>query len=162
MGVWRVPACGLRKVQAYSCLSDLSVSTCKCAPRWGLGISPGWAVISRVSQEPWSDEAVGRTPSLTVFFWLAGCLGKKQKNPTRLPDFDSLAQTVLLEALGAGLLVTSRCTWAWLHRGSRKGLCWLVCGGGPSGLARVCCFPEMLRRQRSFNLPSTASSGETP
>lgn len=40
---------------------------------------------------------------------------EKKNNPTRLPDFDSLAQPVLIEASGAGLVVTSRCTWAWLH-----------------------------------------------
>ena len=40
---------------------------------------------------------------------------KKKNNPTRLPDFDSLAQPMLIEASGAGLVVTSRCTWAWLH-----------------------------------------------
>lgn len=68
---------------------------------------------------------------------------KKQKNPTRLPDFDSPAQPMLVEASGAGLLVTPRGTEAWLAAECRKGLCWVVCVGGLDRGWGGSCFPEL-------------------
>lgn len=91
-------------------------------------------------------------PNFTVFFWLAGCLGKNNNNkktPTGLPDFDSPAQPMLVEASGAGLLVTSRCTRAWPHPERRKGLCRLVCVGGlytdiwGFGTSQRCCVRQV-------------------
>ena len=73
-------ACGFSQTlpKEPACQSVPSSALC----HWGPGTSPAWADTSRVQQEPSSEGGGGgRTPNLAVFFWLAGCLGKKTKKP---------------------------------------------------------------------------------
>lgn len=139
-GVW------IQEEEAYSCLGDLSVHAFRC-PMW-LGTSPGWAITSRglagtfVRRWRRSHAQPHCIFLVSKLSWKKTTTTKKTPTPTRLPDFDSPAQPMLVEASGAGLLVTSRCTRAWPHPECRKGLCGLLGVGGL--FTEAWCFSEML------------------
>lgn len=106
---------------------DLSVCAFKCLG--GLGTSPGWTAPSPFNGSACQmAQEVAHPTSLYFSSWQV--VLEKTKNLTQLPEFDSPAQPVLVEASGAGLLVTSRCSRAWLHPECRQRGYRLVCVGG--------------------------------
>lgn len=129
-GGWGEPACDAGSCRLF--LSKQAASLCPLVPsaRGFPQAGPAFHVFRRSLGQ---NEEVAHQPHC---IFLGSRLSwnktrkKKKKTPTRLPDCDSLAQPLLTGASGAGLLVPSRGTWAWLRPQSRKGLCWLVCVGG--------------------------------